>query len=83
MTTVSWPLFPESDVKAALLGKNGHVFKVQDGDNEMIVIVYQEEGMEFGEHATMRTCDCESDECKHVNAAMSQVITCTFTFNDD
>ena len=82
MTTMNWPLFPQSDMKATLLSDKARLYNVQDGDNTVFVIIYKEDGMDFGEHCILRTCHCESDECHHVNAALSQVMTCTLTFND-
>ena len=59
-----------------------HVYRVQDGEDEVAVFVWKEDGMSFGVHNILSTCNCENrDNCKHIDATMDKVLKVKFTFN--
>lgn len=75
-------MLSDRNLPTRLLSKQARVFEIQDDRETFIVVIFKLEGQGFGEHTLLRTCQCETDDCAHVNAAMNQVMTVTFTYNE-
>ena len=72
-----------NNIEVSLSSDKCHVYRVQDGDDVVLVFAWKEDGMSFGVHNIFSTCDCEDKgDCRHINTVMDNVMEVTFTFND-